>query len=292
LDAANRPVDLDIDEAVEVLTAAGIEAPRKDAEELATYVIGGGGSDTAAQQRFEELVRRRAERIPLGHLTRRAVLGGVQVEVGPGVFVPRVHSERVLAAGLRMVATMRNPVVVDLCTGSGALALAMAHARADATVHAVEIDDAALEYARRNRDRRAAVGDTRITLHRADVVAPGLLADLLNTVDLMLVNPPFVPQDTQLLPEYGVHHPTRAIFSGPDGLGVIRPVTEAAAELLRPGGGFIVEHGQYHAAAVPAMFLADSRWTDVNTGVDHQGQPLYSTARRTQRSAEGTGTRP
>nr|WP_221382837.1 HemK/PrmC family methyltransferase [Actinoplanes polyasparticus] len=274
-----------IDEAVRLLTVAGIETAREDAEELAAYASHAAGEP--ATQLFGDLVRRRAERIPLGHLVGRAVLGGIEVEVGPGVFVPRVHSERVLAAGLRLIEAVRRPVVADLCTGSGALALAIAHARPDATVHAVEMDDLALEFAARNRDRRAAAGDTPIVLHRADVAAPGLLSGLLGAVDLLLINPPFVPEGVQLLPEYGVHHPAAAIFSGPDGLGVIRPVAEAATALLRPGGGFVVEHGPYHEAAVPSMLRADPRWTEVGSGADHRGLPLLTTARRADRTDEG-----
>lgn len=277
-----------VEQAEHTFRLAGVMAPRVDAEQVAAHVLGvepqdlpwDSELDEQVSARFAHLVDRRAERIPLGHLTGRAVLGGVEVEVGPGVFVPRLHSELVLASGLQSIRGTVNPVVVDLCTGSGTIALAIAHARPDATVHAVDFDPLALEFARRNSTRRAELGDTAIVLHDADVTCPGLLTQLEGVVDLVLANPPFVPDETELLPEYGVHHPRQAIFSGSDGLHVIRHVVGAAAGLLRPHGGLVIEHGHLHGTTVPGLLRADARFQGVSSHLDHERRPLYCTATR------------
>ncbi|QWF78799.1 N5-glutamine methyltransferase family protein [Amycolatopsis sp. CA-230715] len=277
------------------LSDAGIEAARADAEQLAAHALGLPPHARPApwtklteteRARFTELVSRRADRIPLGHLLREATLGGVTVAVGPGVFVPRPHSELVLASGLEVLAGRENPVVVDLCTGSAAIALAVAHARPDATVHAVELDPNALEFARRNSAHQASLGDTPIVVHAADVTAPGLLAELTGAVDLVLANPPFVPESERLLPEYGVHHPKLAIFSGADGLHVIRHVVRLAAALLRPDGGLVVEHGHFHGRSVPELLAADAAFGAVSTHDYVDGRPLYTTANRTPQRKE------
>ncbi|MGH3427996.1 MAG: N5-glutamine methyltransferase family protein [Mycobacteriales bacterium] len=266
-----------IDDAEQTFRFAEIMTSRADAEQVAAHVLGVDRHELALDSepdeqllaRFQYLVDKRAERIPLGHLIEVAVLGGVEVSVGPGVFVPRMHSELVLASGLRAIREIPDPIVVDLCTGSGAIALALAHARPDATVHAVDFDPLALEFARRNSARRAELGDTTIVLHDADITEPGLLTELDSTVDLVLANPPFVPEETELLPEYGVHHPRQAIFSGPDGLDVIRHVVDTAARLLRPCGGVVVEHGHLHGSTVPGLLRTDAWFQDVSSHLDH-----------------------
>ena len=238
--------------------------------------------------RLQHLVDQRADGIPIGHLTGSAVLGGVTVSVGPGVFVPRVQSELVITHGLIEIADVPNPLVVDLCTGTGAVALAVAHARPDATVHAVDIDPLALDYARRNSARRVALGDTEIIIHEADVTAAELLAELDATVDLLIGLPPFMQDgDVSWLPaEFSEHQPNRAIFSGPDGLDIIRHIVAAAARLLRPGGVCIIEHGVLHAESVPEILHSDGHFEDVADHLDTTGWPLYATATRSQEGTE------
>ncbi len=276
-------MDALLDEAERTLSDAGIVTARADVEQLAAAVFGSGQSDAQVTARFRDLVARRAERIPLGHLTGTATLGGVEVAVGPGVFVPRVHSEQVLASGRQALHGITAPLVVDLCTGSAAIALAMAHARPDATVHAVEFAEPALEFAARNIARRTELGDTPVRLHDADVTEPGVLSELDGSVHLVLANPPFVPEATELLPEYGVQHPKQAIFSGPDGLHVIRHVIAVAARLLRTNGVLVVEHGHMHGATMPALLHVDPRFADISTDLDHDDRPLYSVATRTEK---------
>ncbi|MGH3884582.1 MAG: N5-glutamine methyltransferase family protein, partial [Pseudonocardiaceae bacterium] len=165
-----QPLRLAMLEAERVLTDAGVASPRVDVELLAAHVLGVQRGrlpmvplvDPPVIEALRELVSRRVARVPLQHLTGTATLGAVEVAVGPGVFIPRPETEVLLAWGLAALEGVTRPVVVDLCTGSGALALAVAHARPDAQVHAVELQPAALSWARHNADTRAEAGDTPV----------------------------------------------------------------------------------------------------------------------------------
>jgi release factor glutamine methyltransferase len=202
-------------------------------------------------------------------------MGPVTLEVGPGVFVPRPETELLLEWGLALLDGREHPVVVDLCTGSGALALAVAATRPDAEVHAVEIDTTALAWARRNVDA------SRVRLHAGDVTDPDLLTDLDARVDLVLCNPPYVPVGTPVPPEVGEHDPFRAVFADADGLTVIRHVVNLAARLLKPGGGVAIEHDDTHRDAVPALLAARKVLTSVEDHDDLAGRPRFATALRT-----------
>ncbi|GAA4845136.1 peptide chain release factor N(5)-glutamine methyltransferase [Actinomycetospora corticicola] len=262
------------------LADAGVDSPRVDAELLAAHVLGvprtrlvlAPDLDDEASRRLDELVERRAAREPLQHLVGSAVLGPVSVAVGPGVFVPRPETELLLTEGVASLRGTAAPVVVDLCTGSGALALALAVARPDARVWAVEADPDALAWAARN------LAGSGVELVEGDVTAPATLAALDGTVDLLVANPPYVPADTPVSAEVG-HDPAHAVFAGPDGLDVIRPLAGTAARLLRPGGRLAVEHDESHAAEVLTV-LAHAGFTDRGTRVDLAGRPRVAVATR------------
>jgi release factor glutamine methyltransferase len=202
------------------------------------------------------------------------------VEVGRGVFVPRRQTEPLLAWGLRSIREVAGPVVVDLGAGSGAIALAVAHARPDATVHAVENDPEALRWAEHNIAARAAAGDTPVRLHSGDIGDPRLLESLESGVDLVLCNPPYVAAGTELIPEYAHHHPEQSVFAGTDGLDVIRDAVDCARRLLRPGGAVAIEHDDPHADALPALLRAAGAFTDVVDRFDQDERPRFTTARR------------
>ncbi|MER7845472.1 HemK/PrmC family methyltransferase [Kitasatospora sp. NPDC096077] len=278
-----------LDEAVPALRGVARAEARREAAELAGRVLGvePEGLDPAllldgrAVRRLRELVRRRSEGVPLGHLTGRAVFADLELVVGPGVFVPRVHSELVLAAGRKAVEGIAGPTVVDLCAGSGALGLALAHVRPDARVHAVEFDPVAVDFTRRNAARRAALGDTEVTVHEGEAARAGVLTGLDAAADLVLANPPFMPDAAEVPDEFGRYQPRQAVFGGADGLRVVRQVVEAAAGLLRPGGVLVVEHGHLHGATVPALLRESGCFTDVTCRPDHDGWPLFSSAVRT-----------
>ncbi|MBB5955268.1 release factor glutamine methyltransferase [Saccharothrix tamanrassetensis] len=282
-----HPLRLAVLEAERLLAAAGVDSPRADAEQLAAHVLGVERSrlpliplvDPPVLEALHQLVRKRMTRVPLQHITGWAHLGGIDLDVGPGVFIPRPETELLLEWALSTVGG--KPLVVDLCTGTGALALAVAHRIPDAVVHAVERDPVALSWARRNADARTAAGDTPIHLHSGDVTVPGLLSDLDGSVDLVLCNPPYVPEGTPVQPEVADHDPHAAVFGGKDGLDVIRHVVTLAARLLKPGGHVAIEHDDTHGDSVPALLAARRVLTDVKDHPDLAGRPRFATARRT-----------
>lgn len=280
------PLRLAIIEAERILAEAGVDSPRTDAELLASHVLGVERGrlplvplvDVSVVDEIGKLVRRRASREPLQHITGSAWLGSIQLVVGPGVFVPRPETDLLLEWGLSVAA--EAPVVVDLCTGSGALALAFAHARPDAVVHAVELDRVALSWARRNADIRREAGDTPVRLHSGDVTDPKLLASMEGTVDLVLCNPPYVPDSTAVPPEVAEHDPDIAVFGGPDGLDVIRHVISCAARLLKPGGWVGIEHDDTQGSSVPELLAARRVLSEVEDHKDLAGRPRFATAQR------------
>lgn len=281
---------LAIIEATRILEEAGVSSPRFDAELLAAHVLGVERSrlpmiplvDPPVVDAIGQLVAQRAKRVPLQHLTGWAALGHITVDVGSGVFIPRPETELLLEWGLKLLRGREFPVVVDLCTGSGALALAVANAVPDAVVYAVDIDAQALAWARHNADARAAEGDTPIRLYSGDIADSTLFAELDGLVDLVLCNPPYVPEGTPVPPEVSDYDPARAVFAAESGLAAIRHALAVSARLLRPGGGLAIEHDDTHGAAVPALVRARRVLTDVEGHLDLTGRPRYVTARRVQ----------
>lgn len=274
--------------ATRALTAAGVESARAEAELLAAYVLDvprgrlalEDGFTAAQRERFEALVARRADREPLQHLTGRAGFRHLELAVGPGVFVPRPETELLAGWGIEVARTRPAPLVVDLCSGSGAIALAVAQEVPAARVVAVERSPAALEWLRRNAAERAAAGDRPIEVVAADVTDPELLAALVGEVDVLLCNPPYVPRAVAVPPEVAGHDPDEAVFGGTDGLSVIRPVLARAGDLLRPGGGLGVEHDDTQGAVVPALLAGDGRYVDVTEHRDLAGRSRFATAYR------------
>ncbi|WP_412541977.1 peptide chain release factor N(5)-glutamine methyltransferase [Longispora sp. K20-0274] len=266
-----------IADATSRLKAAGVPSARVDAELLAAYVLDvPRGRLVLVDEfppsliaRFEELVARRAERIPLQHLTGRAHFAGLELAVGPGVFVPRPETELLVEWGLSQV---RAGIAVDLCSGSGAIACAVA--RTIPAVYAVERDPDALPWLLRNTQ------NTSVTVVPGDATDPSTLAELDGTVDLLLTNPPYVPTTEALPPEVIDHDPAVALFGGEDGLSVIRPLLVRAARLLRSGGAFGMEHDDQHGESVPALMRASGDWADVTAHRDLAGRPRFVTAVR------------
>ena len=269
-----------IDAAAVALAEAGVGSPRTDAELLAAHAAATDRghlafADTGPEfcERYEELVARRAKRVPLQHLTGTAAFGPVTVHVGPGVFIPRPETESLLEWAVAQPLSQR-PVIVDLCTGSGALAVALSKRWPDARVVAVDDSEDALAYARRNTE------GTPVELIQADVTHAGLLAELDGQVDLVVANPPYIPDGAALEPEVAEHDPPHALFAGPDGMAVIDRIVELAARLLRDGGRCAVEHDDTTSARTVEAFTRIERFVDVTARHDPTGRPRFVTTVR------------
>ncbi len=281
-----------IAQAAGTLAAAGIDSARTDAELLAAYVAGTERGrlalfdpDRGFFDRFGQAVATRAKRVPLQHITGTAAFGSVELQVGPGVFIPRPETESLLewALAQRLPA---SPLIIDLCTGSGALAVALATGIPGATVIAVDNDSAALEYARRN------TASTAARLVAGDVTDPDLLPDLVGNVDFVVANPPYIPAGAVLDPEVAEHDPHHALFGGPDGMSVITPIVRRAAHWLKAGGLLAVEHDDSTSQACVDMIVAVPNptslrscpparaFTEVTARRDLTGRPRFVTARR------------
>ena len=269
-----------IDAAEVALAEAGVGSPRIDAELLAAHVAATDRGRLAFvdagpefRERYDELVARRAKRVPLQHLTGTAAFGPVTVHVGPGVFIPRPETESLLEWAVAQPLPQR-PLIVDLCTGSGALAVALSKHWPDARVIAVDDSADALAYARRNTE------ESGVELVQADVTRAGLLAELDGQVDLVVANPPYIPDGAVLEPEVAEHDPPHALFAGPDGMAVIDRIVEQAARLLRDGGRCAVEHDDTTSARTVEAFTRTGRFVDVTARHDLTGRPRFVTAAR------------
>ncbi len=270
------------------LAAAEIESPRVDAELLLAAVLDVPRArlltldevPDGALARFAALLDQRIDRIPLQHLTGRAPFRLLELAVGPGVFVPRPETEQMTGWVLERLADAAAPVVVDLGAGSGAIALSIAHEHPGARVTAVERDPVAIDWTRHNAGLRAAAGDTPVTVVAGDMTDPSLLAELDGAVDVVVSNPPYVPDGAVLPREVSDHDPSLALWGGPDGLDVVRGMLGTAARLLRTGGWLAVEHADQQGSSLPAVVRAHGGFTEVADHPDLAGRPRFTTARR------------
>jgi release factor glutamine methyltransferase len=256
----------------ELLLAAVLDVPR-----ARLLTLDDVPPDAAA--RFADLLDQRASRVPLQHLTGTAPFRHVELAVGPGVFVPRPETELIAGWVLDRIAGLAAPTVVDLGTGSGAIALSVANEHPGARVVAVERDPGAIEWTRHNAATRAAAGDTPVEVLSGDMTDAGLLREWDGSVDVVVSNPPYVPDGARLPREVADHDPPLALWGGPDGLDVVRGLLVTAARLLRPGGWLGIEHADQQGSALPALVRGSGGWTDVTDNPDLAGRPRYTTAR-------------
>ena len=277
-------------EATRTLSDAGVPAPRADALILAGHVLRvdrseaerrallGSSLEPAEREEFETLVAERARRVPLQHLTGRAPFRHLELAVGPGVFVPRPETELLVD----LVLAQAPATVVDLCTGSGAIALAVAQEAPAARVLAVELSPEALAWARHNID---ATG-LPVELVAADAAAdPGqvpALEGLVGSADVVVSNPPYIPTEmVPVDPEVADHDPQIALYGGSsDGLAIPLTVASSAARLLRPGGLLVMEHAETQGQSLPAALRRTGQWAAVEDVDDLTGRPRAVLARR------------
>jgi release factor glutamine methyltransferase len=273
-------------DAAATLAEAGVDSPRVDAELLAAYLLGVPRARLALLAdfdgdlgRYRQLVRERASRVPLQHLVGSAPFRHLELAVGPGVFIPRPETEPLVTWGLATLAGSARarpaPIVVDLCSGSGAIALAVAQECPAATVYAVERSRQALTWLRRNVSRAGG----GVAVVEGDAGESAVLSDLDGRVDLVLCNPPYVPEGVPVPPEVGRFDPAEAVFAGPDGLSVVRRVVDRAAALLRPGGGLGIEHDDGQGAVIVDL-LRGAGYRAVADHLDLAGRPRFATALR------------
>ncbi|WP_300682429.1 peptide chain release factor N(5)-glutamine methyltransferase [Nocardioides sp.] len=271
-------------DAATLMRAGGVSSPAVDAEILLSFVLGVERSnlilvddvDAEATARFEALVARRAAREPLQHLTGVAYFRYVDLLVGPGVFVPRPETE--LLAGWVIDRIGPGSVVVDLCTGSGAIAKAIKNEVPEAEVHAVELSADAFAWAERN------LAGTGVDLRLGDAFEA--FEELTGRVDVVVCNPPYIPLEAweSVATEARDHDPHLALFSGDDGLDAIRLLAVRAADLLVPGGLVAAEHADEQGPSAPnggaaAVFAATGRWSEVRDHEDLAGRARFVTAR-------------
>ena len=276
-------------DAVELLARAGVPSPDVDAELLIGFVLGmsrgevqaraitGGAVSAVDAAKISAMIERRAGREPLQHITGRAPFRLLELAVGPGVFVPRPETEQVaqFAIDALRAAAGPEPIGVDLGTGSGAIALALATEVPHARVYGVENSPEAFIWTRKNFRESGADN-----AHAVFVDLASALPELDGTVAVVISNPPYIPLGAVPRdPEVRLFDPEHALYGGEDGLDVVRQVSLTARRLLHPGGTLVLEHGELQAAAIGDILTADG-WRSINSHPDFLGRDRATTALR------------
>ena len=239
------------------LSNAGIESASTESAELLAHVLGVrrnrllmqdsiDGKDRVA---FERLLAKRLNRIPLQHITGTAPFRRIELKVGPGVFIPRPESELVAEAAIRFLRECENPIAVDLCSGSGAIALSLALEVPGARVVGVELSADSFVWLQQNVNRFDC--EIPVEIHQVDATdfTASVFFELAGKCDVVTCNPPYIPIGmTPRDPEVRIHEPAVALYGGSDGLDVIRGIVNTAAMLLKSGGLLVVEHADVQGA--------------------------------------------
>lgn len=276
--------------AATILADAGVGSPEHDARELLAFALGVDrlpfdleALDDATAARFDALIARRAAREPLQHLTGSTVFRYLTLEVRPGVFVPRPETEVVAQVAIdeasALAAAGGQPLVVDLCCGTGPIALSIATEVPTARVVAVDASAAAVDLTRANA---AAAGASAVRVEQGDVWDADVLEDLNGTVDVLISNPPYIPPGAiPIDPEVRDHDPAEALFGGgPDGLEIPRAVLAAASRLLKSGGLLVMEHAEVQGEEAREAAAATGAFAQIETRADLTGRDRMVVARR------------
>jgi release factor glutamine methyltransferase len=233
--------------------------------------------DDGPRQRFRELVRRRAEGCPVAYLVGRKEFFSLDFEVGPAVLVPRPDTEWLVDEGLRLARDiLPEPLLLDLGTGSGCVAVAVARHCPAARVVATDVSVEALEVAARNAERHKVAG--RVTFLHGDLFAPLPPGERF---DLVLSNPPYIPTGdlAGLEPSVRDHEPRLALDGGPDGLAVIERIVREAGPWLKPGGHLLFEIGADQEEAARQRLGQAPGFEEAATIRDGEGRPRVLRAR-------------
>ena len=274
-------------EAIEQLRVAGVLSARVDAElllahslkktkaDLLLLVAMNGDISEEDVALFSESLQRRIQREPLQHITGIAYFRNLELLVGPGVFIPRPETELIVQAALDFAAKLTDPVLIDLGTGSGAIAISIATELPAAKVYAIEISERAFVFTKANFEKYS-VETSRLRL--------GDLADsfseLAGQASVVISNPPYIPLDA--IPrdlEVRLHDPELALYGGTDGLDVVRKVSERAEFLLKPSGLLLIEHADSQSSAIRQLLLQEG-WIDVLAHQDLTGRDRFVSAKR------------
>ena len=275
-------------QAGERLKAAGVASPEHDARALAEWLLGrplplADGADAAFTAAYAQALRRREAREPLQRITGRMFFRGLELECRPGVFIVRPETEVVAGVAIKAVLARERggaaggPLVVDLCTGSGAIAAAVAAEVPAARVIAVELADDAAVAAVAACERHA---PGRVRVLRADAAAPSTLAGLDGSVDVVVTNPPYVPAGAIVDVETASYDPRLALFGGgEDGLDLPVALVRRAAALLRDDGLLVMEHDAGQGRALREAALAVG-FREASIGQDLTGRDRFLRAVR------------
>ena len=279
--------------AVARLTAAGVPSPQLNAETLLMFTLNCDRAYLYAhperaltddeQKRYDDALAQRSQGVPAQYITGHQEFWGMDFIVSPAVLIPRPETEHLIETMLPLAKTMPSPRIVDVGTGSGCIALALAKELPDAEIHATEISPAALEIAEANaarlqleyRDSDPAPPARRVYFHDTDLLTglePGWF-------DFVLSNPPYVgdSETDQVQLEVRKFEPRSAVFAGPTGLEVIQKLIPAAHDALKPGGWLVIEISGTIAERVEKLLDA---WDDVRLTPDLQGIPRVASARK------------
>ena len=280
-----------VSEALELATdkfsAAGVLSPSVDAELLGCFILDATRSELTLlaitgesfpENRladFLEAVKRREKREPIQHITGLAPFRHLELEVGPGVFIPRPETEQLVDLAIQKIESIQNPVIVDLCSGSGAISIALNTEVAGSRVYSVELSKDAFAFLTRNYQRYGL--DPKALRHENLTTA---LEELKAGVDLVVSNPPYIPDSAIPIDlEVQLHDPAVALYGGEDGLDVIRLISTRAWYLLRPGGHLVLEHANTQASAIGELLLTQG-WHEVVSASDLTGKDRMISAVR------------
>jgi release factor glutamine methyltransferase len=268
-----------LSESASKLKEAGVTSAIVDAELIVCYCLGISRSELSLMvatnqefpqeslDKFQLALARRVARQPLQHITGSAPFRHLELKVGPGVFTPRPETEQVVGFAMEKLANLQSPLIVDLCSGSGAIAISLATEVLGSKVFAVEKSEEAFVYLLENA---ASYGLSENNLRHEDL--QNSLTELDGQVDLVISNPPYIPNDAIPIDlEVQLHEPSISLYGGVDGLDVIRQISIRAKKLLKSGGLLVLEHADSQSSAIGKLLL-DGGWLEIETRADLAGK--------------------
>jgi release factor glutamine methyltransferase len=271
----------DVLQAARIRLASTFQYPRRDAELILAHVLGCDPTallthperplSTRQAEQFDALLKRRLASEPVQYLTGEQEFFGLLFEVSPAVLIPRPETEHLVEAVLERFDRDANPRIVDVGTGSGAIAVAIAHALPRSHVTAVDFSPTALEVAHRNADRHGVSG--RITFVQSDLLAAVETAEF----DVVASNPPYIANGEKLEPQVADYEPRSALYAGPTGLEVYERLIPQARAALGSRGWLMMEIGHGQRSALEALLEG---WSEVSFVPDLQGIPRVVQAQK------------